>query len=173
MATPEFVLKLRRKIGHDLLWLMGVSGYVEDERGRVLLGRRSDTGEWAMVHGINEPGEEPADTVAREVKEETGVDVIVTDLVSVKSSRRILTYANGDNTMYMDHLFICRPDPAGNTEPYVGDEESLNVGWFLPTEITGSDATTTGERMGYVREYLRNKAGGDAHAQFCFSGEIH
>ena len=35
MATPEFVLKLRRKIGHDLLWLMGVSGYVEDERGRV------------------------------------------------------------------------------------------------------------------------------------------
>ena len=137
MATPEFVLKLRRKIGHDLLWLMGVSGYVEDERGRVLLGRRSDTGEWAMVYGINEPGEEPADTVAREVKEETGVDVIVTDLVSVKSSRRILTYANGDNTMYMDHLFICRPDPAGNTEPYVGDEESLNVAGSSPMSYPG------------------------------------
>ena len=173
MATPEFVLKLRRKIGHDLLWLMGVSGYVEDERGRVLLGRRSDTGEWAMVYGINEPGEEPADTVAREVKEETGVDVIVTDLVSVKSSRRILTYANGDNTMYMDHLFICRPDPAGNTEPYVGDEESLNVGWFFPDELPGPLAATTVERMGYEREDLRTKAGGDAHAQFCFSGEIH
>ena len=89
MPTPEFVLsKLRKKIGHDLLWLMGVSGYVEDEQGRVLLGRRSDTGEWAMVYGINEPGEEPADTVAREVKEETGVDVVVTDLVSVKSSQK-------------------------------------------------------------------------------------
>ena len=86
MPTPEFILELRKKVGHDLLWLMGVSGYVEDEQGRVLLGRRSDTGEWAMVYGINEPGEEPADTVAREVKEETGVDVIVTDLVSVKSS---------------------------------------------------------------------------------------
>lgn len=92
MPTPEFILELRKKVGHDLLWLMGVSGYVEDEQGRVLLGRRSDTGEWAMVYGINEPGEEPADTVAREVKEETGVDVIVTDLVSVKSSRRVLTY---------------------------------------------------------------------------------
>ena len=55
-----------------------------------------------MVYGINEPGEEPADTVAREVKEETGVDVIVTDLVSVKSSHKVLTYANGDNTMYMN-----------------------------------------------------------------------
>lgn len=54
MPTPEFILELRKKVGHDLLWLMGVSGYVEDEQGRVLLGRRSDTGEWAMVYGINE-----------------------------------------------------------------------------------------------------------------------
>ena len=145
MPTPEFVLSLREKIGHDLLWLMGVSGYVEDEQGRVLLGRRSDTGEWAMVYGINEPGEEPADTVAREVKEETGVDVVVTDLVSVKSSRKVLTYANGDNTMYMDHLFICRPDPNGNTEPFVGDEESLSVGWFSPDALPEPLATTTVE----------------------------
>ena len=58
------------------------------------------------------------------------MDVIVTDLVSVKSSRKVLTYANGDNTMYMDHLFVCKPDPNGNAEPFVGDEESLNVGWF-------------------------------------------
>ena len=172
MPTPEFILELRKKVGHDLLWLMGVSGYVEDEQGRVLLGKRSDTGEWAMVYGINEPGEEPADTVAREVKEETGVDVIVTDLVSVKSFHRVLTYANGDNTMYMDHLFICRPDPNGNTEPFVGDEESLNVGWFSPDDLPQPLADTTVERMGYVREYIKNKANGDAHAQFSFNGTI-
>ena len=165
MPTPEFVLSLREKIGHDLLWLMGVSGYVEDEQGRVLLGRRSDTGEWAMVYGINEPGEEPADTVAREVKEETGVDVVVTDLVSVKSSRKVLTYANGDNT-------ICRPDPNGNTEPFVGDEESLNVGWFSPDALPEPLAATTVERMAYVREYLKAKANGDSHAQFAFNGTI-
>ena len=44
MPTPEFILELRKKIGHDLLWLMGVSGYVEDEQGRVLLGKRSEIG---------------------------------------------------------------------------------------------------------------------------------
>ena len=48
MPTPEFVLELRKKIGHDLLWLNGVTGCVLDDRGRLLLGRRSDTGEWAM-----------------------------------------------------------------------------------------------------------------------------
>ena len=63
------------------------------------------------------------------------MDVIVTDLVSVKSSRKVLTYANGDNTMYMDHLFVCKPDPNGNAEPFVGDEESLNVGWFSPDDL--------------------------------------
>lgn len=172
MTTPQFILDLRRKINHDLLWLMGVSGYVQDVQGRVLLGRRSDTGEWAMVYGINEPGEEPADTVAREVKEETGVDVIVTDLVSVKSSRKVLTYANGDNTMYMDHLFLCRPDPNGNTEPFVGDDESLEVGWFSPDALPEPLAATTVERMGYVHDYLRRKADGDAHAQFAFRGAI-
>ncbi len=98
--------------------------------------------------------------MAREVKEETGVDVIVTDLVSVKSSRKVLTYANGDNTMYMDHLFVCKPDPNGNAEPFVGDEESLNVGWFSPDDLPRPLADTTVERMGYVREYLKNKANG-------------
>ena len=29
MATPEFVLKLREKIGHDLLWMMGITAYVQ------------------------------------------------------------------------------------------------------------------------------------------------
>ena len=49
MATPEFILKLREKIGHDPLWLIGVTAFVEDGRGRVLLGRRADTGDWALV----------------------------------------------------------------------------------------------------------------------------
>ena len=108
MATPEFILSLREKIGNDLLWLTGITAYVEDDEGRVLLGRRSDTGEWALVYGINEPGEEPADTVIREVKEETGVDVVPTALVSVKAGKNITTYANGDRTQYLDLTFACR-----------------------------------------------------------------
>ena len=32
MPTPEFVLELRKKIGHDLLWLNGVTGCVLDDQ---------------------------------------------------------------------------------------------------------------------------------------------
>ena len=152
MSPQEVVLELRKKIDHDLMWLNGVTGCVLNEHGQLLLGRRSDTGDWAMVYGINEPGEQPADTVVREIKEETGIDAIVTDLVAVTSSNKVLTYANGDNTMYMDHLFICRPDPNGNTEPFVGDEESLNVGSISPDALPDPMAATTIEHKAYVRE---------------------
>ena len=60
MPTPEFITRLREKIGHAKLWLVGVTGFIRDDAGRVLLGKRTDTGAWALVSGINEPGEEPA-----------------------------------------------------------------------------------------------------------------
>ena len=86
MSTPEFITNLRAKIGNDPLWLTGITAYVEDAQGRILLGKRADTGQWALVYGIVEPAEEPADTCVREALEETGVDIEPVCLVSVKSS---------------------------------------------------------------------------------------
>ena len=69
MPTPEYILSLREKIGHDLLWLPGATAVVLHE-GRILLGRRSDNGNWAPITGIVDPGEEPAATAVRECLEE-------------------------------------------------------------------------------------------------------
>ena len=65
MPTPEFVSKLRVHIGHDPLWLSTATAVVLDDRGRVLLGRRSDTGTWALPGGIIDPAEQPADAIRR------------------------------------------------------------------------------------------------------------
>jgi 8-oxo-dGTP pyrophosphatase MutT (NUDIX family) len=131
MPTPDFILELRTMIGHHPLWLPGATALVVDERGFILMGQRSDNGRWALPSGIAEPGEEMAATCAREVLEETGVEVVVDELIGISTVGPV-TYPNGDVTSFADHFFRCRP--VGGTAQ-VGDEESLAVGWFDPAEL--------------------------------------
>ena len=165
MTTPNFILSLREKIGHDPLWLTGITAYVEDADGRILLGRRSDTGEWALVYGIVEPGEEPGRTCVREVLEETGVHVAPQAIASVKSSNYLVKYANGDQCRYMDILFICSPTD-DDAAPFVGDDESTEVGWFPPEELPHPLATSTVSRLAIVSEYKARAAKVNAAALF-------
>jgi 8-oxo-dGTP pyrophosphatase MutT (NUDIX family) len=126
MPTPDFVADLRAHMGQRPLWLSTAIGVVLDADGRVLLGRRSDTGVWALPGGIIDPAEEPADAAAREVFEETGVVAVPEALTAVTVSRPI-TYPNGDQVQYLELTFRCQP--AGG-EARVNDSESVEVGWF-------------------------------------------
>jgi 8-oxo-dGTP pyrophosphatase MutT (NUDIX family) len=131
MPTPDFIVALRRHVGHDRLWLSGVSGVVFDDDGRLLLTRRADTGRWAVVSGIIEPGEQPGVALAREVTEETGVVVEVERLVSVLSLDPAV-YPNGDRVQFLDLTFACRR-VAGTAR--VADDENLEVAWFSASDL--------------------------------------
>ncbi|WP_457252629.1 GNAT family N-acetyltransferase [Pedococcus sp. P5_B7] len=126
MPTPDFVLALRERLGHDLLWMAGVTAVVRDERGHVLLGRRADNGRWGLVSGILEPGEQPADGLLREIEEETGVVARIEALAGVWTQPE-LTYPNGDRAQYLDLCFLARHVSG---EARVNDDESTEVGWF-------------------------------------------
>ncbi|MFD9792841.1 NUDIX domain-containing protein [Streptomyces sp. NPDC059070] len=126
MATPDFIRDIRAKAGHQLLLLPGVSVVVFDDEDRVLLGRRVDNGEWSIIGGIPEPGEQPADTAVREVYEETAVRCVVEKVLLVDALSPV-TYPNGDHCQFMDISFKCR---AVGGEARVNDDESLEVGWF-------------------------------------------
>ncbi|WP_104180127.1 NUDIX domain-containing protein [Arthrobacter sp. B0490] len=126
MPTPEFVVDLRRKIGHDPLWLPGVGGVVLDGDGRVLLGQRADSGRWAIITGMVDPGEQPAVALRREVEEETGVVVEVEYLLATGVDGPI-TFPNGDVCTFLTLDFRCRW-VSGTAR--VNDDESLDVRWF-------------------------------------------
>lgn len=131
MATPEFVLSLREKIGHAPLPLVGVTAVVfKDEK--ILLGKRADNGSWQCVSGIVDPGEEPADAAVREVREEAGVTVRATRLALVQQQPRTI-YANGDQVDYLDLVFRC---DWVSGEPYPADGELTEVGWYGLGELT-------------------------------------
>jgi ADP-ribose pyrophosphatase YjhB (NUDIX family) len=135
VPTPDFISRLRRKVGHDLLWLVGATAVVLDG-DHVLLVRRSDDGEWTPVTGIVDPGELPSDTAVREVLEETAVSCAVESLAWVNVTE-VRVYANGDRAQYLDHTFRCR---FLGGQARVADDESSEVGWFPLDRLPPMDA---------------------------------
>lgn len=141
MPIPDFIVRLRAKIGHDPLWLPGVTAVVL--RGdEVLLVRRSDNGQWAPVTGIVDPGEHPAVCATREVEEETGIHATVEALVWVNVSSPVV-HVNGDHAQYLDHTFRCR---YVSGVAHAADDESEAVGWF-PVDDLPAMASALRERI--------------------------
>ncbi|NPD03373.1 DUF429 domain-containing protein [Nocardioides sp. zg-1308] len=147
--VPDFVLAIREKIGHDPLWLPGVTAVVR--RGdELLLVKRSDNGAWGPVTGIPDPGEEPAVAAAREAMEEAGVTIRVDRLASTAVHGEIL-HVNGDRATYLDLTFACT---WLDGEAHVADDESTDVRWWpigsLPpmpeVMLARIDAALSGER---------------------------
>jgi 8-oxo-dGTP pyrophosphatase MutT (NUDIX family) len=139
MPVPDFVLRLRSKIGHDLLPMSGATGVVLDG-DRLLLGRRADTGGWSLPSGILEPGEQPATGVLREILEETGVVAAVEALTSTHVQPPVV-YPGGDQAQYLDLTFRCR---YVSGLAHVADDESLEVAWF---DLSGLPELSTSSRF--------------------------
>ena len=129
MPTPDFILELRRHIGNETLWLSGANLVVlrEGEAGpEVLLGRRADDGNWAAISGIVEPGENPADTVVREAREEACIEVEVERMLWLDVMDEV-TFSNGDRCRFLDHGFRGR---LVDGSPGIGDGEISDFAWF-------------------------------------------
>lgn len=127
MATPDFVLELRKHVGSAPLWLAGATAVIRDpEQARILLVRRSDNGWWTPVTGIVDPGEHPADAAVREALEEAAVTIRVDRVASIGVSRMV-TYDNGDQAQYIDHTFACT---YLDGDPHPADGENTDVRWF-------------------------------------------
>lgn len=131
MATPKFIQDIRAKAGDTLLLMPGVVMVVFDDRGRVLLNRRADSGKWALISGIPDPGEQPAEAAVREIEEETAVSAVVERVLSVFTNEPVV-YDNGDHAQYIDIVLRCR---AVGGQARVNDDESLDVRWFALDEL--------------------------------------
>ncbi len=62
---------------------VGAEAAILDREGRMLLVRRADDGLWCLPCGWVEPNESPEEAAAREVQEETGLEVVPRHLVGV------------------------------------------------------------------------------------------
>ena len=116
--------------------VVGVTIFVQDEIGRVLLIQRSDNGLWALPGGAQEVGESTPDAAVRETREETGIDVTITGLVGIYSDpRHVIAYDDGE---VRQEFSICfRASAQSGTAST--SSESTEVRWTASSQLDGLD----------------------------------
>ncbi|KYG33674.1 NUDIX domain-containing protein [Priestia endophytica] len=85
-----------------------VSAVVLQDVKKILLQERFDNGKWSLPGGNVDPGETVEDAIKREVKEETGFDVEVKQLVGVYSDpNHVIAYEDGEVRQQFSICFLC------------------------------------------------------------------
>lgn len=107
MPISDYLRGLREHVGSSLLLVPAVAAIIRDDQGRVLVLRAPD-GAWTLPAGQMDPGESPREAVAREVREETGLTVVATQLLDVYGGVPWrMTYPNGDEVEGVVCVFAC------------------------------------------------------------------
>jgi ADP-ribose pyrophosphatase YjhB (NUDIX family) len=115
---------------------VAVSAIVRDDTGRLLMIRRTDNDKYAIPGGGQDVGETLAQAVVREVEEETGIHVEVTDLVGLYSNpNHVIAYDDGE---VRQEFSICfRAQPIGGE--LRTSSESKEVHWVEPDRLSDLD----------------------------------
>jgi len=146
-------LKFGERIGRQGVLRPGASALIFDEaRQKILLTRRTDNGRWCLPGGGMDPGESAAEACAREVLEETGLEVRVTKLVGIYTDPDLLVeYPDGNRVQPVAFSFEVEI-----TGGELGlSDETTEFGWYTVAEIEAMD--TVENHLPRIRDAVENR----------------
>ncbi len=125
------------RIGASAVLSVGCSAVIFDETGeKILLTRRTDNGRWCIPGGGMEAGESAEEACAREIREETGLEIRVVKLIGIYTMpHRIIAYADGNRWQIVGLCFI--GEVMGGKLGL--SDETTEVGYFTRAEIAQMD----------------------------------
>lgn len=127
IGYPVFTRLCMGELKHRFVLLQdGAAAVIVNNQGQILLQSRADRDKWGLPGGCQELGERFQDTIIREIKEETNLDVREEDLELIEvvsgSSRRN-SYPNGD-VVINNTVLYCIKKYSGNLK---WDSESKDM----------------------------------------------
>ena len=146
--------QLRKLVGSRRLITPATRSVVRDGRGRLLLIRRKDSGEWGFPAGAVELGESVLDCCRREVREETGLEVIAAAPFALYSEPRFhSTDPHGDQRQMLTLVFLVE-EWAGEIVRHT--DETTDCRFFEPDalpELPPVYAETVEDLRAYDRDH--------------------
>jgi len=123
---------MRSVIGHQLLLLAGANVIIINSDRHILLQQRDDLS-WGLPGGLLEPGESLEQTAAREVKEETNLDVHSLQFLKVFSGADYtFVLPNKDAINVITALYYTE---SWTGEMLVDSVEGLALDFFSPEQL--------------------------------------
>lgn len=132
-ATVDQIADVRQFIGTARYTAPGTSVIVTRDDGRLLLLQRVGEAHWHFPAGYSNLGENVAATAVRELREETGLEIVPQRIVGIYSHPRYRhTYANGDRVRNVGVLFQAT---AVGGQARVDGVEIAAMAWVLPEDV--------------------------------------
>lgn len=104
-----YIEEIREMVGNRPIIMVGATALILDENERLLMLRRTDNACWGVPGGGMEPGESLEDTVRRETREETGLEIGEISLYGIFSGPEFFyKYPNGDQVHIVTAVFLTK-----------------------------------------------------------------
>lgn len=137
----DYMMDMRRLVGHRPILQAGASVLLEDPEGRILLQRRADNHLWGYHGGSVELDEVVEEAARRELWEETGLRAGKMELFGIFSGPELhFIYPNGDEVSNIDHVYLCT-EYTGELRPQPGEVEELR--FFAADELPSPEEITS------------------------------
>jgi ADP-ribose pyrophosphatase YjhB (NUDIX family) len=110
-----------------------VNVVVENDRGEILMIRRTDNDNWALPGGAIDLGESVTQAAIRETKEETGVEVEITGAVGIYSDpKHVIHYTSNDEVRQEFSIVLTARPLSGSLRT---STESSEVRWWSTEKV--------------------------------------
>lgn len=155
IGYPVFTRMCMGSLKHKFVLLQdGAAAIIVNNEGKILLQKRTDKDTWGLPGGCQELGESFKDTIIREIKEETNLnveekDLELIDIVSGKSRRN--SYPNGDVVINNTAFYLVKK----YTGELKWDEESKELKFFNLEDIP--EKQNDPDLIEIYKLYLENK----------------